>query len=66
LILGRDEVPALKLEHRPKDSARLGWSTWLNSDERTQDSEDTILTRAGAPGGAARILAADTFMEATQ
>lgn len=65
LVLDKDQVPELQLEHRPKDSARLGWSTWLHSDDRSQDREEAVLTRLSAEAASARIPKATSFMEAT-
>jgi type VI secretion system protein ImpH len=42
-ILRAEEVPALRLEHTPSRACRLGWSTWLKSEEFRRDADDAVL-----------------------
>jgi type VI secretion system protein ImpH len=46
LVLRAEEVPPLRLEHTPTRACRLGWSTWLASDERLRDAADAVLVPA--------------------
>jgi type VI secretion system protein ImpH len=49
LALEADQVPALRLERVPSEACRLGWSTWLCSDERTGVAEDAVLWHPADP-----------------
>ena len=47
MVLQAEDVPDLRLEHTPSQACRLGWSTWLHSDEPRNDADDAVL--AGDP-----------------
>lgn len=47
LVLRAEDVPGLRLEHTPSQACRLGWSTWLKSDQISSDADDAVL--AGDP-----------------
>lgn len=47
MVLRAEDVPDLRLEHTPSQACRLGWSTWLKSDELRDDADDAVL--AGEP-----------------
>jgi len=49
LALEADEVPPLRLERVPSEACRLGWSTWLYSEERTAVAEDAVLWHPEEP-----------------
>jgi type VI secretion system protein ImpH len=54
LILRAEDAPALRLEHTPSQACRLGWSTWLKSEEFRRDPDDAVLV----PEGRAAVLSA--------
>jgi type VI secretion system protein ImpH len=41
-VLAAGDVPALRLERAPQQPCRLGWSTWLGSEESLRDADDAI------------------------
>jgi len=43
LVLRAGDVPPLRLEHTPSRACRLGWSTWLKSEEFQRDPDDAVL-----------------------
>ena len=43
LILKAAEVPACRLGETGEQAPRLGWSTWLKTQEFCHDAEDAIL-----------------------
>jgi type VI secretion system protein ImpH len=64
-ILRAEDVPALRLEHTPSQACRLGWSTWLKSEEFRRDPDDAVLvpeSRVAAPSaGAAGAISLDSM-----
>ncbi len=66
LILRAEDVPALRLEHTPSQACRLGWSTWLKSEEFQRDPDDAVLfpeSRMAASSGGAHLGASLDSME---
>jgi type VI secretion system protein ImpH len=43
LIIDRDAVPGVRLG----GGARLGWNSWLGSNQRARDADDVVLTNVG-------------------
>ncbi|MFT5442474.1 MAG: type VI secretion system protein ImpH [Myxococcota bacterium] len=43
LSLRADEVPTVRLGVPSEDSVRLGWSSWIGSEERTEPAEDATI-----------------------
>jgi type VI secretion system protein ImpH len=54
-VLAAGDVPELRLERTPQQPCRLGWSTWLKSEESQQDVDDAIFAPSfeapASPGG---------------
>jgi len=66
LILRAEQVPALRLEHTPSQACRLGWSTWLKSEEFRRDPDDAVLvpeSRTFPPSGSVHLGASLDSME---
>jgi type VI secretion system protein ImpH len=42
-VLRAEDVPGLRLEHTPSQNTRLGWSTWLKSEEPRYDADQAVL-----------------------
>jgi type VI secretion system protein ImpH len=55
-VLRAEDVPALRLESAPERPCRLGWSTWLGSEERGQDADQALFAASPfeSPATAAR------------
>ena len=49
LVLMRSEVPDCQLEEGIIFGARLGWNTWLRSEEHREDPEDAVFEGNGSP-----------------
>jgi type VI secretion system protein ImpH len=42
LVLKKSEVPECQLEEKTTFGARLGWNTWLRTDELDHDPDDAV------------------------
>jgi type VI secretion system protein ImpH len=49
VVLRREDVPACRLGGDPDDASRLGWNTWIHSQEMEADAEDAVFQPADAP-----------------
>ena len=59
-VLRAEDVPGLRLEHTPSQNTRLGWSTWLTSEEPREDADQAVMAgevfaRPSAPASAAHF-----------
>ena len=58
-VLRAEDVPGLRLEHTPSQNTRLGWSTWLTSEELRQDADQAVMAgEVFTPPGAAETAPA--------
>ena len=44
LVLAAEDVPGVRLGGDDGEEPRLGWSTWIRSQPRDREADDTILT----------------------
>jgi len=48
LVLKGEQVPECRLADTPQYAPRLGWTTWLKTQERVRDADDVVFGGSGA------------------